>query len=132
MLRTTRIVSYFQNVPRTTFLNRFIRDGVLARCLVPRCDGMKERTIFNKGGTMGQILHGSAKTTHVVRATMQRSKTSIQALSERYGLNTKTVMKWKQRDFVQPRRSDPARTERRMGCATVQIHDAGNHRPFER
>lgn len=49
---------------------------------------------------MGQVLHGSAKTTHAVRAAIQRSKTSIQALSERYGLNPKTVMKWKKRDFV--------------------------------
>jgi len=49
---------------------------------------------------MGQVLHGSAKTTHAVRAAIQRSKASIQDLSERYGLNPKTVMKWKKRDFV--------------------------------
>jgi len=41
---------------------------------------------------MGQILHGSATTTHAIRAATQRSKTSIQALSERYGLNPKTVL----------------------------------------
>ena len=29
---------------------------------------------------MGQILHGSAKTTHAVRAAIQRSKASIQEL----------------------------------------------------
>jgi transposase-like protein len=49
---------------------------------------------------MGQVLHGSAKTTHAVRAAIQRSKASIQALSQRYDLNPKTVMKWKKRDFV--------------------------------
>jgi transposase InsO family protein len=49
---------------------------------------------------MGQILHGSATTTHAVRAAIQRSKASIQELSERYGVNPKTVMKWKNRDFV--------------------------------
>ncbi len=32
---------------------------------------------------MGQILHGSATTTHAIRAAIQRSKASIQALSER-------------------------------------------------
>ena len=32
---------------------------------------------------MGQVLHGSATTTHAVRAAIQRSKASIQALSER-------------------------------------------------
>lgn len=49
---------------------------------------------------MGQILHGSATTTHAVRAAIQRSKASIQELSERHGVNPKTVMKWKQRDYV--------------------------------
>ena len=49
---------------------------------------------------MGQILHGSATTTHAVRAAIQRSKASIQELSERYGINPKTVTKWKKRDFV--------------------------------
>lgn len=49
---------------------------------------------------MGQLLHGSATTTHAVRTAIQRSKASIQALSKRYGVNPKTVMKWKKRDFV--------------------------------
>jgi transposase-like protein len=49
---------------------------------------------------MGQVLHGSATTTHAVRAAIQRSKASIQELSERHGVNPKTVMKWKKRDFV--------------------------------
>ena len=49
---------------------------------------------------MGQVLHGSATTTHAVRAAIQRSKASIQELSERYGVNPKTVRKWKKRDFV--------------------------------
>jgi len=49
---------------------------------------------------MGQILHGSAKTTHAIRAAIQRSQASIKELSDQYGLNPKTVMKWKNRDFV--------------------------------
>jgi len=49
---------------------------------------------------MGQVLHGSATTTHAVRAAIQRSQASIQELSERHGVNPKTVMKWKKRDFV--------------------------------
>jgi hypothetical protein len=40
-----------------------------------------------------QILHGSAKTTHVVLAAIQRSKASIKELAERYDLNSKTVTK---------------------------------------
>ena len=50
---------------------------------------------------MGQILHGSAKTTHAVRAAIQRSKASAKDLAERYDLNPKTVAKWKKRDFVE-------------------------------
>ena len=46
---------------------------------------------------MGQILRGSAKTTHAVQAAIQRSKASIQELASRYDLNPKTVMKWRKR-----------------------------------
>jgi hypothetical protein len=46
---------------------------------------------------VGQVLHGSATTTHVVRAAIQRSKASLQTLSERYGINPKTVAKWRRR-----------------------------------
>jgi len=37
---------------------------------------------------MGQILHGSAKTTHAVRAAIQRSKASIKELAGRYGIQS--------------------------------------------
>jgi transposase InsO family protein len=49
---------------------------------------------------MGQILHGSATTTGVVRRAIQRSSDSLRALSKRYGINPKTVAKWKKRTSV--------------------------------
>ena len=49
---------------------------------------------------MGQVLHGSATTTHAVRAAIQRSKAPLKELAERYGLNQKTVAKWRKRAFV--------------------------------
>jgi Integrase core domain len=49
---------------------------------------------------MGQILHGSATTTHAIRAAIQRSKATAKDLAERYALNPKTVAKWKKRAFV--------------------------------
>jgi transposase-like protein len=49
---------------------------------------------------MGQILHGSAATTHAVRASIQRSQASIAELSRRYGINPKTVAKWRKRETV--------------------------------
>jgi hypothetical protein len=45
---------------------------------------------------VGQVLHGSATTTHAIRAAVQRSKASLQALSQRYGINLKTVAVEKQ------------------------------------
>jgi hypothetical protein len=40
---------------------------------------------------MGQVLHGSAATTHAIRIAIQRSKASLKDLAARYGLNQKTV-----------------------------------------
>ena len=56
---------------------------------------------------MGQILHGSATTTHAIRAAIQRSKASIQALSERDGINPKTVAKWRKRTTLEDRPMGP-------------------------
>lgn len=49
---------------------------------------------------MGQILHGGAKTTHVIRSELQRSQASIPSLAKRYGINEKTVLKWRHRQSV--------------------------------
>ena len=49
---------------------------------------------------MGQILHGSATTTEAVRRAIQHSQESLRALAKRYGINQKTVAKWKQRSSV--------------------------------
>ena len=58
---------------------------------------------------MGQILHGSAKTTHAVRAAIQRSKATIAELSQKYDLNPKTIMKWRSRETVSDRPMDASR-----------------------
>jgi transposase-like protein len=42
-------------------------------------------------------LHGAARTTPRVRAELQASQESTRALAARYGLNAKTVAKWRQR-----------------------------------
>src|ERR1700720_3353273 len=46
---------------------------------------------------MGQVLHGSATTTEAIRRTIQHSQASLRALARRYGINPKTVAKWKKR-----------------------------------
>src|SRR6201997_2711840 len=49
---------------------------------------------------MGQVLHGCATTTETVRRAIQNSQESLRALAKRYGINQKTVAKWKQRKTV--------------------------------
>jgi transposase-like protein len=49
---------------------------------------------------MGQVLHGSARTTAAVRRAIQHSQESIAKLAKRYDLNPKTVAKWKKRTQV--------------------------------
>ena len=49
---------------------------------------------------MGQVLHGSATTTEAIRRAIQHSQASLRALALRYGINPKTVAKWKKRGSV--------------------------------
>jgi transposase InsO family protein len=49
---------------------------------------------------MGQVLHGCARTTAAVRRAIQSSQASLLKLAERYGINPKTVRKWRRRSFV--------------------------------
>jgi hypothetical protein len=52
---------------------------------------------------MGQPLHGGAKTTHAVRAELQRSQAPVAQLAERYGINEKTVIRWRSRQSMERR-----------------------------
>ena len=56
---------------------------------------------------MGQVLHGSARTTEAIRRAIQHSEASLRALSKRYGINQKTVAKWKRRTSVADVRTGP-------------------------
>ena len=49
---------------------------------------------------MGQVLHGCATTTEAVRRAIEHSQESLRALAARYGINQKTVAKWKKRSSV--------------------------------
>lgn len=57
---------------------------------------------------MGQILHGSARTTEAVRRAIQHSQGSLRVLVKRYGINQKTVAKWKKRTAVKDLPTGPA------------------------
>jgi len=56
---------------------------------------------------MGQVLHSCATTTEAVRRAIQNSQESLRALSGRYGINQKTVAKWKQRASTADRPTGP-------------------------
>src|SRR3954454_10540670 len=56
---------------------------------------------------MGQVLHGSATTTEAVRRAIQHSQESLRRLAQRYGINQKTVAKWKARSSVSDLRTGP-------------------------
>lgn len=56
---------------------------------------------------MGQVLHGSATTTHAVRTAIQRSQPSVAELAEQYSLNEKTILKWRRRSTVEDARMGP-------------------------
>lgn len=66
---------------------------------------------------MGQVLHGSAKTTHSVRAELQRSQASSAELARRFGINEKTVRKWRSRARVEDEPTGPK--ERRSSVLSV-------------
>jgi transposase len=58
---------------------------------------------------MGEILHGSAKTTPKIRKEIFESKESVAKLAKKYNLNPKTILKWKHRANFSDRRSGPSK-----------------------
>ena len=73
---------------------------------------------------MGQIRHGSATTTHAVRAAIQRSQASLAQLSRELDINPKTVAKWRKRAMVEDMKtgqSVPRSTVRSEGEEAVSV-----------
>src|SRR3982751_3497725 len=56
---------------------------------------------------MGQVLHGSARTTEAVRRAIQLRQESVRALARRYGVSPTTVQKWRKRTTVADERMGP-------------------------
>ena len=58
---------------------------------------------------MAGVLHGSARTTPRVRGELQASQETTRALATRYGLNPKTVQKWRKRTTTADQPMGPSR-----------------------
>ncbi len=56
---------------------------------------------------MANKLHGRATTTPAIRKKIQESNDTIAVLAERYHINPKTVIKWKNRKSVQDKKCGP-------------------------
>ena len=56
---------------------------------------------------MGQFRHGSATTTHAVRAAIQRSQVSLAQPSRELGINPRTVAKWRKQATVKDMKTGP-------------------------
>src|SRR3954453_22211056 len=83
---------------------------------------------------MGQVHHGSATTTAAIRRAIQHSQASLRTLAKRYGINPKTVAKWKRRTSVADRptgphepRSTVLSVDKRSSRAD-EPHPQGSHR----
>ena len=70
---------------------------------------------------MGQVLHGSARTTAAIRCATQHRQQSLQGFATRYGINPKTVAKWRKRPGVRDARMGPAPVSTVLGAGQEAI-----------
>jgi hypothetical protein len=56
---------------------------------------------------MGQVLHGGSTTTEAVRRAIRHSQESLRTRAKHYGINQKTVAKWKKRSSAADRPTGP-------------------------
>jgi transposase InsO family protein len=56
---------------------------------------------------MGQVLHGSARTTEAVRRAIQLRQESVRALARRYGVSPTTIQKWRGRSTTADAKMGP-------------------------
>jgi transposase InsO family protein len=56
---------------------------------------------------MGQVLHGSARTTEAVRRAIQLRQEGVRAAARRYGVSPTTVQKWRKRQTTADARMGP-------------------------
>jgi transposase InsO family protein len=78
---------------------------------------------------MGQVLHGSATTTEAVRRAIQHSQASLRDLARRFGVNPKTIAKWRKRSSAADQRTDPKAPRSTILCADQEAIIVAFRRP---
>ena len=76
---------------------------------------------------MGQVLHGCATTTEAVRRAIQHSRASLRELARRYGVNAKTISKWRKRSSVADQPTGPREAQ---GTKVVIPSNGTRRRPY--
>jgi transposase InsO family protein len=56
---------------------------------------------------MGQVLHGSARTTEAVRRAIQLRQESVRALARRFGVSPTTIQRWRKRSTTADAKMGP-------------------------
>ena len=74
---------------------------------------------------MAQVLHGSGRTTQVVRRTIQRSQENLQTLANRHGPDPKTIARWRKRFTRQDARMSPEPDPERNHRAALPLPNHG-------
>ena len=72
----------------------------LIRCLVPLCHGISRTDLKLRERLWDGYFTAAPRQRTPSELQYSRSKAPLKELSERYGLNPKTVAKWKKRTFV--------------------------------
>ena len=78
---------------------------------------------------MGQLLHGSATTTHRIRKEIQASNETAISLAAKFNINVKTVHKWRSRDQIEDSKFGPKKdinsvltlVEQKIICETRRV-----------
>src|SRR5687767_9780263 len=63
--------------------------------------------VGTEGSAMSKNLRDSGRTTVALRRAIQKSPESIRSLARRYGINPKTVARWKQRESADDLKTGP-------------------------
>jgi len=69
------------------------------------------------------VLRGSASTTEAVRRAIQHSQESLRVLTRRYGINQKTVAKWKNRTSAADLPTGPKKPKKKFKAYPIGFFD---------